>query len=151
MNDGRIVLKAPCAGCGGLEGVIREKNGQDTVWCLGCGKYTGWNASRVATGRSVRSVSTVHAAIKPKQRARILARSGAKCEVCGKRNELHVGHILSVSVGLTYGLTEALLNDDENLLALCPECNLGQGAEPMPFPLAVSILRARVSWREAQP
>jgi 5-methylcytosine-specific restriction endonuclease McrA len=144
-----IEMRAPCVDCGGIAGEVRGVNGQDTVRCAGCGRFA-YNAPRVETGKRQRSVSTVHAAIKPKQRMRILERAGAKCEVCGARSNLHVGHILSVSAGLTYGLDESLLNDDENLLCLCEECNLGQGAEPMSLPLAIAVLRARVSWRNRE-
>lgn len=141
-----FAMRHPCRGCGWDLGVVREVNGQDTVRCAACSRFA-YNAPRVETGRAVRTVSTVHAAIRPRQRMRILTRAGGKCEVCGSRESLHVGHIVGVAVGLEYGLTEETLNDDENLLALCVECNLGQGAEPMSLPLAVAILRARISWR----
>lgn len=77
-------------------------------------------------------------------------RASSKCEVCGARDRLHVGHIVSVEVGLHFGLTEVELNDDENLLCLCEECNLGMGAEPMPMRVAIVVLRARISWRDKQ-
>jgi 5-methylcytosine-specific restriction endonuclease McrA len=137
-------LRAPCV-CGSELGVVLERNGQDTVRCARCEKFQ-YNAPRVETGRVQRSVSTVHAAIRPKQRARILERAGARCEVCGARDRLHVGHILAVAVGLSYGLTEVELNHDENLLALCEECNLGQGGAPMSLRLAIAIVRARIAW-----
>lgn len=144
-----MTMRNPCVSCGGIAGVVREVNGQDTVRCEACGTFA-YNAPRVETGRAQRSVSTVHAAIKPKQRSRILARASAKCEVCGAHGRLHVGHIVSVMVGLRFGMTEDRLNDDENLMALCEECNLGQGAEPMSLPLAIAVLRARISWRDAE-
>lgn len=145
--SGTFAMRSPCAFCLGSVGVLREVNGQDTVRCARCDRFA-YNAPRVETGRAVRSVATVHAGIRPKQRSRVLERAGARCEVCGARERLHVGHILGVAIGLQYGLDERLLNDDENLLALCEECNLGQGAAPMSLPLAIAILRARVAWRE---
>jgi 5-methylcytosine-specific restriction endonuclease McrA len=143
-----ITMREPCKGCGESIGVVVEVNGQDTVRCAECNRYAGYNAPRTETGRRPRSVSTVHAAIRPKQRSRILERAHARCEVCGARGDLHVGHILSVSLGLQYGVPDRELNDDENLIALCPECNLGQGAAPMSLGLAVAILRARITWRD---
>lgn len=143
----RFEMRAPCPKCDGTLGRIVEKNGQDTVRCIGCNHYC-YCAPRVETGRARRSVSTVHKAIKPGQRARILNRAGAKCEVCGARGNLHVGHIVSVDVGLNFGLTELELNDDENLLCLCEECNLGMGSEPMPMRVAIVVLRARIAWRD---
>lgn len=146
-DERRIEMRDPCADCGNTTGVVVERNGQDTVRCEACNRFS-YNAPRVETGRAQRSVSTVHAAIKPKQRMRILERAGAKCEVCGARGNLHVGHICGVAAGLAYGVSEKLLNDDENLMALCEECNLGQGAAPMSLPLALAIIRCRVSFRD---
>lgn len=137
----------PCKQCGCTSFVLRERSGQDTAWCSACDTY-GKNVSRVDAGRRQQTVSTVHAAIKPKQRSRILARAGGRCEVCGARTILHVGHIIGVSVGLRFGVDSRLLNDDENLMSLCEECNLGQGHEPMSLPMAIALLRVRVSWRE---
>lgn len=139
-----ITMRDPCARCGCASGRIQTKSGQDCVFCTGCNAFA-YNAPRVETGRAVRSVSTVHSGIKPKQRARLILRANGRCELCGARGDLHVGHVLSVAVGLEHGLTERDLNDDENLVAACPECNLGLGAEPMPTRLLVAILRARLA------
>lgn len=141
-------MRQPCK-CGVTGGVRVEKNGQDTVRCGACGTFQ-YNAPRTETGRKQRSVTTVHAGIKPKQRARILSRATARCEVCGSHGNLHVGHIVSVDSGFESGLTDAEINDDENLLCLCEECNLGWGNEPMPLRLAIVVLRARIAWREAK-
>lgn len=138
-------MRSLCKGCNDNMGVVAEVNGQDTVRCRTCDRFQ-YNAPRTETGRAARTVTTVHNGIKPKQRARILMRALARCEVCGSRDSLHVGHILSVEVGVEYGLADDMINHDENLLAMCAECNLGQGSEPMPLAVAVSILRARISW-----
>lgn len=142
-------MRAPCPDCGNELGAVREVNGQDTVRCIGCGRHC-YNAPRTETGRAARSVSTVHNGIKPKQRIRILGRASARCEVCGGRDNLHVGHIVSVAVGLEFGLDETMLNDDENLLCMCAECNLGLGDEPMPLRVAATVLRARISWAKRE-
>lgn len=144
-----ITMRSSCPGCGADQGLVEEKNGQDTVRCLACDRFC-YNAPRVETGRKQRSTSTVHAAIKPKQRARILMRASCKCEVCGARGILHVGHVVSVDSGLRFGLTEVELNDDENLLCMCEQCNLGLGSEPMPLRTAIAVLRARMSWRDRE-
>jgi 5-methylcytosine-specific restriction endonuclease McrA len=138
-------LRKQCR-CGGFTGRIETKNGQDCVYCLDCGRHQ-YNAPRVETGRTQRTVTTVHNGIKPKQRARIITRATGRCEMCGARNDIHVGHIISVDTGLKMGLTEVDLNDDENLAALCAECNLGIGKEPMPLRLAVGMLMSRVKLR----
>lgn len=142
-------MRKPCSQCGCAEGRIDERGAQDCVFCVFCGAFQ-YNAPRTETGKAVRPVNTGKRTLKPKQRARILFRAGAKCEVCGRRpdkGELHVDHILPVAIGEDYGISRAELDDDENLMALCDACNLGKGAEPMPLRLAVAILRARISWR----
>jgi 5-methylcytosine-specific restriction endonuclease McrA len=94
-------------------------------------------------------VSTVHNGIKPSQRARILLRDG-RCVICGSRGGelgLHVGHLVPVAGGLAAGLTELELNDDENLAAMCAECNVGLGEAPPPLWITVPLLRMRLSRR----
>lgn len=142
-------MRNPCKHCGGIEGVIVEKNGQDTVRCAACNAFA-YNAPRTETGRAQRSVSTVHAGIKPGKRSRVLERAGAKCEICGARGNLHVGHILSVADGLKQGLSEAQLNSEDNLLASCEECNLGQGDRSLPPWLAIALVRCRIAITERE-
>lgn len=137
-------MRADCRfGCGSDLGRIETKNGQDCVYCIGCGRHQ-YNAPRVETGREARSVTTVHNGIKPKQRARILERDGGRCFLCGKGENLHVGHLLSVNEGLKQGLTEVEINDDENLAAMCDECNLGMADRPVPIRLIIAVLMARL-------
>jgi len=135
-------LRKPCARCGGTTGRIQPRNGQDCVYC-DCGAFQ-YNAPRTETGKRQRSVSTVHRAISAKQRARIVQRATGRCEICGSRGILHVGHLLSVKRALELGLGEAEINSDENLAAMCEECNLGIGEEPVPLRLAVAIVMARI-------
>ncbi len=140
-----------CPHCGHDSGNVKETNGQDVVRCNSCG-LACYNASRAETGRKPRSVSTTHAAIKPKQRKRILSRASFRCELCGARQseqiKLHVSHILSVDAGLRFRVSDHEINDDENLMCLCAECNHGFGAEPLPLRLAIVVLRARIAWRD---
>lgn len=143
-------MRAPCPDCGGTDGNVTEKNGQDTVRCAACHRFC-YNAPRTETGRAVRSVSTIHKAIRPQLRARILERDGFTCVLCrATETRLHVGHLISVEVGLLYGLTDAEINDEENLVAMCEECNLGYSACPIPLRTAIAILRARITWRNRQ-
>ena len=136
-------MRAPCRwGCGTTQGYVTEANGQDVVRCANCNRAC-YNAPRVETGRAERTVTTVHNGIKPAQRARILERDG-RCCLCGNRNTLQVGHIISVARGLEEGLTEAQLNHDENLAAMCAECNLGLAERPLPLWIVAPLLRARL-------
>lgn len=145
-GDVEIQMRDTCRfGCWTSTGVIKTKNGQDCVYCANCHKFQ-YNAPKTETGREARSISTVHRAIKPKQRARILERGNGQCELCGKRNApLHVGHLLSVKHGLDRGMTDAEINSDENLASFCDECNLGLGEEPVSLRFAFSLLMARLN------
>lgn len=150
INRDDFLMRVPCPKCGHDRGKITERSGQDVVRCLSCDRHC-YNAPRTETGREPRTTTTVHAAIKPKQRARIIMRDGARCMWCrADDRNLHVGHIVSVDSGLMSGLSDAEINDDENLVTQCEECNLGQGNEPMPLRVAVAVLRARISWRDRE-
>jgi 5-methylcytosine-specific restriction endonuclease McrA len=141
-------MRKPCPGCGSETGRIIERNGQDTVRCIACGMFV-YNAPRTETGRAVRSVSTVHAAVRPALRARIFDRDGMCCVLCrATESRFHVGHLISVEAGILYGLSDAEINDEENLAVMCEECNLGYADRPIPLRLALVIVRARISWRQ---
>lgn len=146
-----IALRKPCDNCGESHGRVKRVGLQDTVRCVECGKFQ-YNAPRTETGERKVSLSSVHNAIKPKKRARIFERAGGRCEApgCGRSELLTVGHIVSVKVGLELGYDEVLLNDDENLMAMCATCNAGWGDRPMPLGLALRVLEARVTWRDNQ-
>ncbi len=135
-------MRQPCPKCGGTEGVIETQSGQDRVFCL-CGAWV-YNAPKTETGRAVRSVTTVHNGIKPKLRMRIIERANGHCELCGAKDNLHVGHMISVDAGLKAGMTDAEINSDENLYCSCDECNLGLGKTPIPLRLAVALVMARL-------
>jgi hypothetical protein len=140
-----MTLRSPCAkeGCGNTRGRIVEKGAQDCVYCCACGRFQ-YNAPRTETGKAVRSVSTVHKAITPKKRARILERANTHCELCGKSGTLHVGHLISVEAGMAQGLEDKEINSEENLCAMCDECNLGIGKQPVPLKMAVAMVMARL-------
>jgi hypothetical protein len=56
-----------------------------------------------------------HSPISPKQRARIYARDGHECVMCGSADKLQIDHITMVAHGGT--------SDDDNLRTLCSQCN----------------------------
>jgi 5-methylcytosine-specific restriction endonuclease McrA len=137
-------MRAPCKKCGASSWFITETGAQDVVRCAACDAYA-YNAPRVETGKAVRSVSTTHAAIKPKQRARVIERDCGHCVACGATDDLHVGHVVSVRDGHDVNMTDDEINSDENLVALCAACNLGWGQRSMRVNLYVAILIRR--WR----
>lgn len=139
-------MRKECVACNCKNGKIVTRSGQDCVFCERCNRYQ-YNAPKTETGRSKRSLSTTHAAIKPSQRSRIIERAQLRCERCGKScfseaDGLHVGHILSVESGHAQGLSDDIINCDDNLIAECAECN-GHGKQCLPVRLLVALLHAR--------
>lgn len=141
-----FVMRAPCSACGGTTGTVKETGAQDVVRCAQCDRFQ-YNAPRAETGKPVRSVrSSRDVDISPGLRAEILfERAGGCCEICHNMGaELHVGHLLSVDRGRAQGMSEAALNHPENLAAMCSNCNLGLGNQPVSIRLLMSILMARI-------
>lgn len=146
-NIRAYTLRAPCRFClaegvAVVDGFVVEVNHQDVVRCGRCNR-AAYNAPRTETGRAPRTVTTIHNGIKPTQRARILLRD-RRCVLCGTTDALQIGHLISVAAGLEAGLTELQLNDDENLAAMCAECNIGIGERPVPLWITVPLLCARL-------
>lgn len=145
VSNPTIPMREPCAECSCPDGVVTEVNGQDVVRCFWCDKYA-YCRPRAESGREVRSVRT-RPRIKPSQRARILERDNYTCVSCHTADvPMHLGHLLSVADGLRVGATEDELYSDENLAAMCEECNLGQGEKSVSVRLVYRILRARLGW-----
>lgn len=135
-------LPTPCE-CGETRGEIRPKAGHNCLYCVGCDRYVK-NVAKADTGEAPRSVST-RVDIKPAQRERIIERDAGRCMLCGRpagQVILHIGHVLSVEEGRALGATDEELYDDENLLALCEECNLGMGRRSVSPRLALRLIRA---------
>ena len=144
LQAARVEMRKPCLRCGNSEGYVVTKTGQDVVRCGRCDTYA-YCQPKDESGRAARSVSkNIHSKIKPKQRARIILRDRC-CVLCGSHDDLHVGHLLSVQAGVEAGMTEEQLNDDENLAAMCAECNLGIGSLPLPLTIVVNLLKSRTS------
>ena len=138
-------MREPCRTCGSHDGYIEIRNGQNCVHCRDCESWV-YNAPRTETGQEQRSVTTVHNGIKPAQRCRIITRALGRCEICGATDKpLHAGHIVSVEDGLEYGLTNREINSDDNLAALCEECNLGMGRHSFSPTLYIVLLRRRLA------
>lgn len=129
--------------CGSLEGRIETVNGQDCVYCLACGSYK-YNAPKSETGRAQRSLRS-RPDIRPKVKARILLRDKASCVLCHRDDvRLDVGHLISVEDGRQLGLTDDELYNDENLAAMCAECNSGLSKTTVSLRFLVRLLQARL-------
>ena len=151
LNQSSVVtphtMRAPCRRCESLDGEIRPTNGQDCVFCLGCGLHA-YNAPRTETGRAVRSLAS-RPDIKPRQRARIFARDGFACLVCRHTDRpLVIGHLISVHEGRELGMADTDLFADENLAAFCEEDNAGLHENSVPSHLLWRLWRLQVRQRE---
>lgn len=143
-------MREPCPACDCLEGTITTKNGQDVVRCADCRAYC-YCAPRVETGREPRSLRT-RPTIRPSQRARILMLDNGTCVLCHRNDlPLDIGHMISVDDGPVSDLTDAELNSDENLAAMCSPCNSGVGRETLPLRIVVAVLRARTARAKRRP
>ncbi len=138
-------MRAPCRyGCGSTDGRIETRSGQDCVICLGCDRHQ-YNAPRTETGRAVRSLRT-RPNIKPGQRARILDRDNATCVICHSASrELDTGHLISREDGLALGLSEAQIDSDDNLAAMCGPCNSGYSGRSVNPRIMAALLAARAA------
>jgi 5-methylcytosine-specific restriction endonuclease McrA len=138
----RRPMRSPCPRCDGLIGIIATRNGQDTVRCEDCGGFC-YNAPRSETGRETRSLRT-RPTIKTSQRTRILVRDNSTCLLCHRGDvPLDVGHLISVHDGHALGLSDADLNSDENLAAMCSACNSGLSSRSLPPRLLAAALWAQ--------
>jgi hypothetical protein len=135
-------MSKPCVRCGSTDGALTEAGPHWKLTCLDCGAYQRF-ISKAELGLSVRSLSD-RPDIKPKKRARILDRDNGRCVICGRDDELHIGHILSVDEGRALGWADEQINDDENLAALCALCNAGYGSLSINPRLAAALIQARI-------
>ena len=79
----------------------------------------------------------------------ILERDSSTCVRCHRFDkQLHIGHAISVRDGKLMVVSERELYDDENLLALCEECNVGQASDTLSVPFLVLVLRIRIAHRD---
>jgi 5-methylcytosine-specific restriction endonuclease McrA len=142
-----FMMRQSCPACTSPFGYVERRNGQACVFCSACERWV-YNAPRTETGERQRSLTTIHGGVKPKVRAAILLRSNGRCEICGAdlaETDWHVGHLVSVKDGLAEGLTDAEVNHQENLCALCAECNSGIGDQSVTLRMILRIaLRRRV-------
>ncbi len=137
--------------CDGTEGTIETKSNQDCLTCNTCNRFQR-NVSKVDSGRKPRTVKTTHDAIKTSVKNLVLHRCNGFCELCGKGPPfaiLQVSHIISVEYGHDHGLTDDQINDQENLIALCDECNLGGGKECLPLRFALRVVWARLGRKKS--
>lgn len=139
----RIHMRAPCRHCDEEFGNIERNGGQAVVRCANCGVYQ-YCAPKRELGEQPFTVRR-RPDIKPSTKARILERDNSTCVVCHSANvPLHVGHLLSVDDGEKVGATEDELYHDDNLCAMCDECNQGQRNWTVSLRLVYRILQARI-------
>ena len=105
---------------------------------------------RAANGNGSPSPVPTHAPEnQPQPTWRIILRDGCACVLCHTREDLVIGHAVSVRDGYADGLTNKLLYSDNNLVAICTECNSGQGGDSIPPHRLLLILSLRAQRRPA--
>lgn len=133
-----LVEPAFCKQCGAENKVwdITESGPGMRASCPQCGAYIKFVSKKDLDlpARSVRSST-----IKPQTRFRILARDGMRCVACGRSADdgviLHVDHIIPVQ--------HEGDDDEENLITLCEECNLGKSDNHSPRQVFLLWLQKR--------
>lgn len=152
QRGGREYPARPCTYCASTNGILIETNGQNTVYCGECGKHS-YNAPKTETGQRRRTVATVRPGIKPSQQARIFDRDQGRCVLCGSKDHLTIGHLLSIEEAYALGTVGPELNDDANLAAMCEACNLGlsrHSVSPRTYAVIMhSLVKAEIARREA--
>lgn len=141
-------LRAPCATCGTTNGHAKKVGPSNVVRCLN--GHFAYNAPKSETGEAP-SARKRREGLSSDRRQWILERDGFRCCTCGRAAgpdrtgfvvELEIGHLLSVAEGKALGATQEELDDDENLVTQCQECNAAQGARSFPLRTAVRLIQA---------
>lgn len=126
MTENTITMRTPCP-CGGTQGHIETRGGQDCVYCTTCSQYR-YNAPRTETGRKKRSLSS-REGITPSARARILDRYQHACVNCGRRApevRLELDHIIPRHLAHEHNMLDDIIDSEWNLAPACAECNSGR-------------------------
>jgi 5-methylcytosine-specific restriction endonuclease McrA len=101
--------------------------------------------SKAEIGIGTRSLSS-RPEIKPRVRMNVFRSDGLCCLVCARvaqpGRELVVGHIISVKDAEAAGWPESQTYSEENLAAMCEECNAGLGSTSLD-PARVAQVRAQ--------
>lgn len=122
-------MRKGCRVCGHDLGYIEHRNGQDVMLCAKCGSYQ-YCAPKSETGRATTSTRS-RADIKPKVKARVLARHGHQCVSCGRSPAVHgvvldIDHLVPVALAKKHDLHDEIIDSEWNLVPTCAECNRGK-------------------------
>jgi 5-methylcytosine-specific restriction endonuclease McrA len=139
-------LKRPCKTCGGTDGFAVLHGPGYLACCSRCEKSLGgYFVSKVDMGIAKRSVRS-QPGVSTTAHSRILERDRWACMECGRRPPdvaLEVGHLISKAQGQFIGMTAGELNSDENLYAVCQECNAGRSTRSIDPIMLFRLMRAR--------
>lgn len=131
--------KRACRRCGTTDGLLVEHHNHSSVACARCGSFL-YNAPKAETGQAPRTARTLRREVRPAQQARVLDRDRGRCVLCGRDEDLTIGHLLSLDEGAALGATEPELYDDANLAAMCEACNSGLGRRSVSPPTYAAIM-----------
>jgi len=135
-----------CTRCGGTTALLESSGNQLPVRCASCGTVY-YNAPKAEVGLAPRTVQTLRDDVSPSQQARILDRDHGRCILCGGREDLVIGHLLSLQDGERLGATQVELYDDANLAALCEGCNSGlsgRSISPITYRILLHLIQASI-------
>ena len=145
LPDGLRKTHSPCRKCGGTEGFYVMHGPNAVVFC-NCGASALYCAGRSEIGLAPRSKRGNHPSFSSATRSRILERDRWTCQECGGRPPdvmLEVGHLVSNSEGKAMGMSDGELYADDNLYAVCQECNAGRSTRSVPGVMVLRLMRAR--------
>lgn len=135
------IAREPCPSCHTVKAVLILQGQHSGVYCVRCRRWLYW-APKTETGEAPRTVATLRPNLKPSQQARILERDLGRCIMCATRDNLCIGHFLSVKDGLALDVPMDVIESDENKAAMCEACNLGLQAHSVSARFYVSLIAA---------
>lgn len=132
----RRKLEGTCVGCGAAVPSSRKRCG-DCHESRQPFRFSGATLSDVLnlTGERRSVYNTVRARARTKVRARVVK---GTCEVCGYAHHVEVCHIRPIRSFPKEALVDEVINADENLAVLCPNCHWELDNGVLSFPDASS-------------
>jgi len=88
--------------------------------------------------------------IPPSVKYQVRVACANRCVLCGDKDKLVFGHIVSVAKGRALGVPDDYLFSAENLFLLCVCCNSGMSDDVLPLRLAATILVLSVGGKDAK-
>ncbi len=134
------LMRKPCYHCGSEYGEVTNVGYSYPCRCERCGRYQ-YHVPKADLGLGPRRIRRP---VMLKTRTDVLVRANGMCEICGAKEDVEVGHILSRKHCQQWDIPPELWDHPDNLIAMCKPCNLGLSERDLPLKLFVAILLRRV-------